>query len=315
MRISIVLTTYNAGTHLKGQLDSIRAQSLPPDEVLIFDDGSTDGTVVYLEEYLREYDLKHWKLRVNRQNLGWKRNFMEGLRTATGDLLFPCDQDDIWYPEKLEEMTTAMGANPEILLLACDYRVVYEPGALKAKIYKKTEAEKQGRITKYGFTKHFFMNPNPGCSYAVRRTFFDEVNSLWFEDSPHDEFLWLMAAIQDGAWFYNKVLMDYVRYSDNASGIHYKDIALQQENLCYIHRQLSALQAFAVSHSGKVKEAYKCELSNAQIWCAKRKKLMETRNPLRWLAMAPYWGYYNSPKNCLSDLWLVVFGSFRRRRK
>ena len=312
MRISIVLTTYNAGTHLKGQLDSIRAQSLPPDEVLIFDDGSTDGTVVYLEEYLREYDLKHWKLRVNRQNLGWKRNFMEGLRTATGDLLFPCDQDDIWYPEKLREMTEAMERNPQIKLLACDYRVVYEPGALKAKIYKKTEAEKRGLITKYGFTKHFFMNPYPGCTYAVRRTFFDEVNSLWFEGSPHDEFLWLMAAIQDGAWFYNKVLMDYVRYSDNASGIHCKDIALQQENLRYIHRQLNALQAFAASRPEAVCEETRRELCNAQMWCAKRKKLMETRNPLRWLAMAPYWGYYNSPKNCLSDLWLVLFGSFRR---
>ena len=313
MRISIVLTTYNAGTHLKGQLDSIRAQSLPPDEVRIFDDGSTDGTVVYLEEYLREYELKHWKLRVNRQNLGWKRNFMEGLRTATGDLLFPCDQDDIWYPEKLREMTEAMERNPQIKLLACDYRVVYEPGALKARIYKKTEAEKQGLITKYGFTKHFFMNPYPGCSYAVRRTFFDEVNSLWFEGSPHDEFLWLMAAIQDGAWLYNKVLMDYVRYSANASGILYKDIALQQEILRYIHRQLNALQAFAAARPEAVCEVTRRELWNAQMWCAKRKKLMETRNPLRWLAMAPYWGYYNSPKNCMSDLWLVVFGSFRRK--
>ena len=238
---------------------------------------------------------------------------MEGLRAATGDLLFPCDQDDIWYPEKLREMTEAMERNPQIKLLACDYRVVYEPGALKAKIYKKTVAEKQGHITKYGLTKHFFMNPSPGCTYAVRRAFFDEVNSLWFEGSPHDEFLWLMATIQDGAWFYNRVLMDYVRYSANASGIHYKDIALQQENLCYIHRQLSALQAFAASRPEAVCEVTRRELCNAQMWCAKRKKLMETRNPLRWLAMVPYWGYYNSPKNCMSDLWLVVFGSFRRQ--
>lgn len=312
MQVSVVLTTYNSGIHLKSQLDSIRAQDLQPDEVLIFDDGSTDGTVDFIRDYMNRNCLQSWKLQINACNLGWKRNFMEGLDKASGDILFPCDQDDVWYPEKIREMTEAMEHNPQIKLLACDYRVVYEPGALKAKIYKKTEAEKQGRITKYGVTKHFFMNPYPGCTYAVRRTFFDEVNSFWFEGSPHDEFLWLMAAIQDGAWFYNKVLMDYVRYSGNASGIHYKDIALQQENLCYIHRQLSALQAFAVSHSGEVKEAYKCELSNAQIWCAKRKKLMETRNPLRWLAMAPYWGYYNSPKNCLSDLWLVLFGSFRR---
>ena len=49
--------------------------------------------------------------------------------------------------------------HPEIKLLACDYRVVYESGALKATVYKKTPAETQGLITRYGFTKHFLCLP------------------------------------------------------------------------------------------------------------------------------------------------------------
>ena len=312
MRISIVLTTYNAGAHLKGQLDSIRAQSLTPDEVLIFDDCSTDGTAVFLENYLREYDLKHWKLQVNRQNLGWKRNFMEGLRAATGEILFPCDQDDIWYPEKLEEMTTDMEANPEILLLACDYHVVYEPGAIRAKTYQKTKEERTGLTAQYGFTKHFFMNPNPGCSYAIRKSFFDQVNALWFDEAPHDEFLWLMATVRDGAYFYNRALMDYIRYAGNASSIRYKDIPMQQENLRYIAQMLEKLESFAAAHSDQMNALYLRHIRIAKTWCARRQKLMETRNPLRWLLLAPWWGYYNSWKNCLSDLWLVVFGAFKR---
>lgn len=313
MRTSIVLTTYNAGSHLKGQLDSLRNQTIPPNEVLIFDDGSTDRTVEYITQYVRAYGLDHWKIQVNRENLGWKRNFMEGLRRASGEILFPCDQDDVWYPEKIQEMTSAMERNPAIQLLACDYHVVYEPGALRVKVYKKRPEEKLGLIAKYAFTKHFFMNPYPGCSYAIRRKFFDEVNALWFAEAPHDEFLWLMATIQDGAWFYNKVLMSYVRYSDNASGVRFKDVALQQENLRYIRKSLAAMQAFADLNPCLVPEAYRQELSAAQIWCGKRQKLMETRNPLRWLAMAPFWGYYNSPQNCLSDLWLVLFGAFSRK--
>ena len=312
MRISVVMTTYNAGVHLKNQLDSIRLQRRLPDEVMIFDDGSTDGTVEFIRQYISEHSLACWKLQVNAQNKGWKRNFIEGLRKASGEILFPCDQDDVWYPEKIEEMTAAMEQHPDIMLLACDYTVIYESGALKAKVYEKTLLEKQGIIAKYGFTKHFFMNPYPGCTYAVRRTFFDDVNALWFDDSPHDEFLWLMATIQDGAWFYNRVLMDYVRYADNASGIRYKDIALQKQNLCYIRDQLCALQAYAKKRTSVVPEKYRKNLAIAQVWCAKRQKLMDTRNPLRWIALAPWWGYYNSPQNCLSDLWLVVFGKFHR---
>ena len=106
--------------------------------------------------------------------------------------------------------------------------------------------------------------------------------------------------------------MDYVRYADNASGIRYKDIALQKQNLCYIRKQLCALQTYAEAHTGMVPEKYRKELAIAQAWCAKRQKLMDTRNPLRWIALAPWWGYYNSPQNCLSDLWLVVFGAFNR---
>ena len=312
MRISVVITTYNAGKHLEKQLDSLRTQSLIPDEVLIFDDGSTDGTVDFIKNYICLHKLDRWRLQINEHTLGWKRNFMEGLRRTSGDLLFPCDQDDSWYPEKLEEMTTAMDANPEILLLACDYHVIYEPGAIPVKVYQKTKEECVGLTARYRFTKHFFMNPNPGCSYAIRKSFFDEVNALWFDEAPHDEFLWLMATIQDGAYFYNRTLMDYIRYAGNASAIRYKDIPMQQENLRYIAQMLEKLESFAAAHPDQVKDIYLRHIRIAKTWCTKRQKLMQTRNLLRWLLLAPWWGYYNSPKNCLSDLWLAVFGKFTR---
>lgn len=312
MQISVVMTTYNGKEHLQKQLLSLLQQQRAPEEVLIYDDGSDDGTLDEIRSFIRENGLTNWKLQVNTERKGWKRNFMDGMRQAQGELLFPCDQDDIWYPQKLQEMEAAMEENPQILLLACDYHVVYEPGALRAKIYQKTEAEKNGLVAKYNFTTHFFMNPYPGCSYAVRKSFFDQVQALWFDAAPHDEFLWLMATIQDGAWFYNRTLMDYLRYASNASSIHYKDIPMQQENLRYIAGSLQRLEQFGAAHPDAVAPEYRRQIRTAQTWCAKRQELMRTRNPLRWLAMAPWWGYYNSPQNCLSDLWLVLFGAFRR---
>ena len=73
------------------------------------------------------------------------------------------------------------------------------------------------------------------------------------------------------------------------------------------------MEAYAEANPGKVPEEYREKIRGAQSWCKKRLKLMDTRNPVRWLTMMPDWKYYNSAKNCLSDLYLVLFGSFQRK--
>ena len=108
LRISVVVTTYNGKMHLEKQLLSLLQQERAPDEVLIFDDGSTDGTIELVQSFIRKNCLENWQFYVNAKRKGWKQNFMEGLRKAAGDILFPCDQDDIWYPKKLAEMTAVM---------------------------------------------------------------------------------------------------------------------------------------------------------------------------------------------------------------
>lgn len=306
------MTTYNGSDHIQQQLDSLLLQTIQPDEVLIFDDRSSDNTAGIIAEFIDLHHLGQWHLTVNSTRLGWKRNFIEGIRKASGELIFLCDQDDRWHPEKTAKMKDGICSRPEILLLACDLNVIYEPGAMKYRAYNKTGTEKEGLISRYIFKKSFFMNPRPGCSYVFRKSFFDDVSSLWFEGAHHDEFLWLMATVQDGAYFYNEPLMDYIRYANNASGIRYKDIALQMDNLDYIAESLHRLKQFADDNPSKVTEDKREMLCEAAIWCEKRKQLMSTRNPLRWFMLFPWWGFYNSPRNCLSDLFLVLFGRFRR---
>ena len=58
--ISLVMTTYNGLKYISEQLDSIRTQTLLPDEVLIYDDRSTDGTYEYVQEYIDRYNLHTW---------------------------------------------------------------------------------------------------------------------------------------------------------------------------------------------------------------------------------------------------------------
>ena len=310
--VSVVLACYNGEKEVENLLDSLFTQSRRPDEVLILDDCSTDGTADVTQKYIRDHQINGWSVTENRQNLGWKRNFMQGMNQAKGELVFLCDQDDIWDPEKIKKMEEIMSQHPRIDLLACDYDVQYETGSIPMKRYKKKRQEKTGETAQYQFTSRFFQNPAPGCTYAIRRSFLERVAEYWFPEAPHDEFLWLMAAMEDKAWFLNRKLMTIRRGAANASDIKYKDIELQQKQLRYIAAMLEKMEQYAKCHPEAVTPEKNEYLKNAKIWCKKRQNLMEKRNPFLWIGMFPYWKNYNSFRNCLSDLYLILFGSFSR---
>jgi len=92
--VSVVMATYNGEKYLREQLDSILGQTYAPFEIIIQDDGSTDGTVDIAKEYVQKYGFI--KLYVNEHNLGFNQNFKSVAMKATGDYVAISDQDDIW---------------------------------------------------------------------------------------------------------------------------------------------------------------------------------------------------------------------------
>lgn len=96
--ISIAIATYNGAKYLREQLDSIYAQDLLPDEVVVSDDGSTDETLTILEEYHQKYGLLY---SVNDGEHGVNHNFYRAISLCTKDIIAICDQDDIWLPNKI----------------------------------------------------------------------------------------------------------------------------------------------------------------------------------------------------------------------
>ena len=312
MKTSVVMACFNGEKRIWKQLESLRKQTRPIDEVILIDDCSTDNTANVVREYIYSNHLTGWLFQTNETNIGWKANFFQALALATGDVIFPCDQDDEWDETKIEQMESVMEANSGIDILACDYCVEYETGAVKIKKYKKSPEEQQGRISLYRFTSRFFQNPSPGCTYAIKKTFLDHVKSYWFPEAPYDEFLWLLAATTGSTWFLNECLVSQHRYENNASDIRYKDIPMQKENLLNIEKMLGLMEAYAAERKDSVDPKKTVMIQKAKTWCRKRQKLMDNRNPFYWLAMMPYWKYYNSFRNCLSDLFLALFGSFKR---
>lgn len=107
-KISVVMCTYNGAEYLPEQLDSILAQTLPPYEIVVQDDGSTDGTLALLQSYAERYP-NLLKVYQNEGAKGINSNFFSAMHRATGEFIAISDQDDVWMPEKLEVLSQEIG--------------------------------------------------------------------------------------------------------------------------------------------------------------------------------------------------------------
>jgi glycosyltransferase involved in cell wall biosynthesis len=109
--ISIAMCTYNGERYLKNMLDSIGAQTVLPDELVICDDVSSDGTLKILEAYkcTSGFPVRIIK---NSQNIGFVKNFEKVITNCTGDIILLADQDDYWQPYKVHEINRVFHDNP-----------------------------------------------------------------------------------------------------------------------------------------------------------------------------------------------------------
>ena len=101
-QVAILMATYNGAQYLPVQLDSILNQDFEDWQLLISDDGSTDGTLNILADYQKRYPEKIRILEKEIPTGSAKKNFMFLTRQADD---FPyvmyCDQDDFWRSEKV----------------------------------------------------------------------------------------------------------------------------------------------------------------------------------------------------------------------
>jgi glycosyltransferase involved in cell wall biosynthesis len=109
-KFSIIIPVYNASDIIRNTLDSIRSQSYNNYEVLITNDGSTDDTEKTLEKYKKEYSQfpLHY---VTQKNAGVSSARNNSISRATGDYVAFLDQDDLWFPGKLNEVYKAINEN------------------------------------------------------------------------------------------------------------------------------------------------------------------------------------------------------------
>jgi glycosyltransferase involved in cell wall biosynthesis len=150
MRITVIIPTFNRMHLLKEALDSVRQQTLSPEEILVVDDGSTDGTLKMLKKELN--------LRVLCQpNGGAARARNQGLSAASGDWVAFLDSDDRWEPTKLQKQVEAHERDPSCRWVICDSDAMDLNGVPLAGHHKKIES---GAITKSLFLRTFVHTPS-----------------------------------------------------------------------------------------------------------------------------------------------------------
>lgn len=104
---------------LSQQLESIETQTQLVDHVVISDDYSTDGTWEYVETWAKKVPFRVTLIR-NDPRLGLIANFEQAVSAVDADLIFSCDQDDVWLPTKVETLAAVFEKHPEVLLAHTD---------------------------------------------------------------------------------------------------------------------------------------------------------------------------------------------------
>lgn len=220
-RISVALCTYNGASYLDEQLRSILAQTVLPGEIVVSDDGSTDGTPEIVESVAAEAPVPIVFSR-NARALGVTRNFESAMRATTGSLIVLSDQDDVWRSDRLALAIAAFDARPELQLVASDARLVDAAGGpLGTGLFESLSigrSEHEEIAAGRAFRTLLRRNLVTGATVMVRREVLEA--ALPFPTPwVHDEWLAIIAAARGPIQLLDDQLVDYRQHGANQIGV------------------------------------------------------------------------------------------------
>lgn len=182
--ISVCLATYNGEKHLTDQLMSIRAQLSDLDQIIVFDDASTDDTRRILEQ-LAEKD-KRLSLIYGRHNSGHVKAFECAISQAKGEIIFLADQDDIWCEGRVQKMLSIL-IDTRTLVVASDFLLFQDgSGVLERPLRSLPKTRNKLLLASLLFAGKC---PYFGCTMAFKRSLLELALPFPHYIEAHD--LWL----------------------------------------------------------------------------------------------------------------------------
>lgn len=207
--ISVCMATYNGSSYIQSQIESILPQLEEGDELLISDDGSSDGTLEIICQYLSQ-NPNTVRLLMGPQK-GLIKNFEFLINEAKGDLIFTADQDDVWLPDKVEKIKYFFEQEPNALVVVSDLIVV------DADLNQLATSYFEMRSAKSGFLNNLIKNYYIGAGMAFKRELKEIALPFPSRIPMHDMWLGLLGG--NKTYLLHESLTKYRRHSDNQSEI------------------------------------------------------------------------------------------------
>ena len=210
--ISVVVPAYNEERYIAEALDAILAQTAWPLEVIVVDDGSTDGTAEVVGRYGDRVRL------IAQENRGCPEAFDTGFREAAGDFVALCPADDVWEPRKLEWQREALARHPEVdVSFGAAERFGLASG-------DHLRPRSTGVLDARAFAREMFPeNLIPDPSAVVRRSLYLELGG--YEPLVGEDYEFWMRALSAGATFYFEPRL-LVRLREHGGNLSYRGLEI-----------------------------------------------------------------------------------------
>jgi GT2 family glycosyltransferase len=208
--VSVCMATYNGYPYIEEQICSILPQLREQDELIVVDDASSDQT----REYILKIKDPRIKLISHKKNRGVVDTFEHAVRSATGNILFLCDGDDIWAPNKVKEVLRAFVENPQAQVVSTGLRLIDQNG----QFLDNNDYGKNREFTS-SLLPNLVRNRFQGSAMAFRSSLLSQV--LPFPKPRrflHDAWIGTRNTMTGGGTVYlSEPLLYYRRHSNNFS--------------------------------------------------------------------------------------------------
>ncbi|WP_066055810.1 glycosyltransferase family 2 protein [Robertmurraya korlensis] len=210
MKISVCLASYNGEQFIVRQLDSVVKQLKKDDQIVVVDDGSNDNTV----QLLKETYGNRIELYINEKNLGPIKSFEKAISLAKGDIIFLCDQDDIWEDNKVQKVLECVREEDASLVIHDAY--VVDSGL---KEINPSWNEYNNNHSK-GIVANIIKNSATGACMAFTRELVPSILPFPKSIEMHDQWIALVCMKRQKKLVYLKDrLIKYVRHGSNVTGM------------------------------------------------------------------------------------------------
>lgn len=262
-RISVAMATYNGEKYIEEQLLSICRQTRKPDEIVISDDGSKDGTLEVVKRVATSEDAKGINFVVITDNPrhGYCGNFEWAIKHTTGDLIFLSDQDDVWLPEKVEEIWSVFDRHSDVMCVIHGATLIDQYGErIPGEFHRLIKLDQlptndDGEVQ---LPQDEYLERSASAALAngmvmcLSRNLLETALPFPKSSGLHDCWIGFCAMVHDRCWYLNKSLAEYRLHGTNTCGSSAKKAGIRQR-IKRVFKKISNCQSAVLEryHLGK----------------------------------------------------------------